>query len=159
MPAGTGVWVVKMLPALLASLATCEAHAAFAHDAPDPLEREEGRVPLVHVAHGRRQTDGFERVDAADAEHDLLAHAELLVASVERSRDRAVGGVVLLEVRVEKEERDAADLHLPQLRVHGAVRVLHVDDETLARGVQDGDDRHAVPVVDRVALVLASRPC
>ena len=58
----------------------------------------------------------LERVDAADAEHDLLADAELLVAAVERAGDRAVGRGVLLEVRVEQEERDAADLHPPELR-------------------------------------------
>ena len=75
---------------------------------------------------------GLERVHAADAEHDLLADAELLVAAVERAGDRAVVGRVLREVRVEQEERHAADLHLPELRVDDAVRVRDVDDEPLA---------------------------
>ena len=62
----------------------------------------------------------------ADAEHDLLADAELLVAAVEGPGDGPVARRVLLEVRVEQKQRHAADLHLPELREDDAVRVLHV---------------------------------
>ena len=103
-----------------------EGSAALAHDAADPLERQERRVALVHVADGRRQPDGLEGVDPPDAEHDLLTNPELLVPAVERTRDGAIGRRVLGEVRVEQEQRDPPDLHLaraaPSRRRRGSAR-------------------------------------
>ena len=53
------------------------------------LQREERRVALVHVEDGRRHPGRGEGADAADAEQDLLADAQLAVAAVERAGDRA----------------------------------------------------------------------
>ena len=63
-----------------------EGDAAVAHDPADALDREERRVPFVHVTDGGREAQGLEGVEPADAEHDLLADAKLLIASVERAR-------------------------------------------------------------------------
>ena len=90
-----------------------EADAALAHGAADALDGQKRRVAFVHVAHGRREAHGFERVDAADAEHDFLPDAELLIAPVERAGDGAVGGRVVFDVRVEEKERNAPHLHAP----------------------------------------------
>jgi hypothetical protein len=131
-----------------------EARAVGPHGARDAFEREERRVPLVHVADRRREPDGGERVDAADAEHDLLPDAELLVAAVKGPGDVPVGHLVPFEVRIEQEQGDAPDLHLPELRDDLALGVGDLDGEALAVGAHDRQDGQAVPVVDRVTLRL-----
>ena len=52
-------------------------------------------MALVHVEDGGLDAAGGERLDAADAEQDLLAQAVLAVAAVEAVGDRALGRRVL----------------------------------------------------------------
>ena len=54
-----------------------------------------------------------ERPDAADAEQQLLADADALVAAVQARRQLAILRLVALDVRVEQQQRVAADRHLP----------------------------------------------
>ncbi len=86
------------------------------------LEREEARVPLVHVEHGGLDAAGGERLDAADAEQDLLPQPVLAVAAVEAVGDRALGGGVRGHVGVEQEQRDAADVDAPERGVQASLR-------------------------------------
>ena len=87
MPAGTGVWVVKTVPARTASTAS-GISALVGHQRADALEAEEAGVTLVGVEHlGRPQ--GFEGADPADAEEDLLAQAVLGAPAVEAVGDPA----------------------------------------------------------------------
>jgi hypothetical protein len=72
LPAGTGVWVVKTLPARAASRPSAEAEPVLSHEHADALEAEEGRVALVHVAHRRLEAQRAQGAQAADPEHDLL---------------------------------------------------------------------------------------
>jgi hypothetical protein len=65
-----------------------------------------------------------------------------------------VGRRVVAQVRIQQEKQDAADLHFPELRVHDAVRILHVNDQPLAGSVEHRQNGHAMPVVGRVALAL-----
>ena len=54
--------------------------AAFDQHA-GPLDREEGRVALVDVEHGRLETERGERAHSADPEEQLLADPVLAVAA------------------------------------------------------------------------------
>ena len=72
----------------------------------------------------RCQTAGVEaerpeRPDAADAQDQLLVEAHLAAADVQDVRDRAVRVVVVGDVRVQQQDRHAADLDEP----HGGVQI------------------------------------
>jgi hypothetical protein len=107
-PAGTGVCVVKTLPAAARSRASAKERPFLADDLPDSLETHERGVPLVQVPDRGPPAHGLQGAQPADAEHDLLPDARFLVAAVEARGDLAVVRVVLLEVRVEEEQRDAS---------------------------------------------------
>jgi hypothetical protein len=72
MPAGTGVWVVKTVPARTASMAS-PRRARRPTMLADALEAEEAGVALVGVEDLGSTPERLERPDAADAEQDLLA--------------------------------------------------------------------------------------
>ncbi len=59
----------------------------FPHQRADALEREERRMPLVHVEHGGPKAQRSERTYAADPEQELLPDAVLAVAAVESVRE------------------------------------------------------------------------
>ena len=90
MPAGTGVCVVNTVRART-TCSACSGSTAVLDQPAHALEREEARVALVHVEDGGLDAAGGERLDAADAEQDLLAQAVLAVAAVEAVGDRALG--------------------------------------------------------------------
>ena len=113
MPAGTGVWVVKMQrgPHRLDGLAVGEARVL--HELADPLQPEEPGVALVGVEHLGVDAERVERAHAADAEEDLLTQPVLGLAAVEPVGDGAQVGSVLLDVGVEQVQRHPSDLRLP----------------------------------------------
>ena len=118
MPAGTGVWVVKIGAAAHGLDRLGEGQPVVVDEAADALEAEEAGVALVGVEHLGRLADRVEGPHAADAEQDLLAHAVLLrVAAVEAVGDDAALGVVLVDVGVEQVQPDAADVGPPDLGV------------------------------------------
>ena len=80
------------------------------------LDEHEGRVALVEVPHTRTDRQRAQRAHAADAEHDLLVQPHLAAADVEDVGDRPVGLGVVGNVRVEQQQRSAADFRQP----HGA---------------------------------------
>ncbi len=90
MPAGTGVCVVKTLLARAASSAFVEAEPGVAHEDAHLLERQKGRVAFVHVEDGGLEAQRLERAHAADAQHDLLPDARIVIAAVERIGDVAI---------------------------------------------------------------------
>ena len=65
----------------------------------DPLEREEGRVPFVHVEDARVDPERVERFHAADAEDDLLAHPHFQIAAVKFRGDQSIFRRVLRRCR------------------------------------------------------------
>ena len=97
----------------------------------------------------------LDRAHAADAEQQLLQQAVLAAATVEAVGDRAQGVLVLGDVGVEQQQRDAADRDPP-----------HARGERLAVGQRQGHEgrgavrvaqhrqRQAVGVEHRVALLL-----
>ena len=117
-------------------------------------------MALVRVEHlgGRCAGDaavGAQRAHAADAEQHLLLQAMLAAAAVQPVGDLALGGVVLLDVGVQQEQRDAAHLRDPD-----------AGGDEAAAGQADGDlrggpvglaeerDGAAVGIGDRVPLLL-----
>ena len=91
---------------------------ALAH----PLEHHQGRVPLVHVPDARLQPERADRAHAADAEDDFLAQPHVVAGIVKAGRDAPLLLRVLLDVRVEQEERYGPDFLAPEAGMHDAVR-------------------------------------
>ena len=81
--------------------------------------------------------------DAADAQDQLLVEAHLAAADVEDVRDRPVRVVVVGDVRVQQQDRHAADLGQPDGGVQVAAGQLDGDRQRLAVAVQRPQDRQA----------------
>ena len=125
MPAGTEVCVVKTL---LARVATCASSKLkpSGHQDPNALQREECRVPLIHVIYRGLQPQQLQRAETADAQHDLLADALVLIAGVELAGDIAMRGIgVLRDVGIQQIEIDAAYIDAPDLEVHRGAGQRH----------------------------------
>ena len=89
-------------------------------EAAHALDREEAGVALVHVEYGGLDATGGERLDAADAEQDLLAQPVLAVAAVQAVGDGALGRRIGIHVRVQQEQLDPPDVDAPEPGVqHG----------------------------------------
>ena len=131
-----------------------EGEGLLYHDLADALEGQESRMPLVHVRDHDVHAEGAEGSDAAHSQEDFLAHAGLGVAAVQSGGDRPVLGRVLLDIGIEEEERGPADRNLPDLRGHRPAGHLHVDEYRPALVVEAAMDRHVVPVVFGVGLLL-----
>ena len=128
--------------------------AAERHEQPDLLQPDERGVPLVDVPDRRTQPQQLQRAQPADAEHDLLADAGLLVAAVEPRGDVAVGRVVLREVRVQQEQRDPSHAHEPDEDGDLALADRQLDDRRASARNGRQRDRKPRGVERRVALVL-----
>ena len=123
MPAGTGVWVVKTLLTRVASSASSNVELLALDEQPDALDREESRVAFVHVEDGGLVAERLKRAHAADAEHDLLANARIVIAAVKLAGDGAVFRThVQRRVGIEEQHLDAADVHGPDADRHAARR-------------------------------------
>ncbi|CAM5538411.1 hypothetical protein STENM327S_09490 [Streptomyces tendae] len=84
----------------------------------DAFQAQEAGVALVGVEHLRRGVAGepavrAHRPDTSYAEQHLLEEAVLAAAAVEPVGDAAFAVVVLLDVRVEEQQRHPADLGQP----------------------------------------------
>jgi len=104
-----------------------ERQPVLAHEAADALEAEEGRVALVHVEDDGLEAERAQRAHAADAEHDLLPDAVLLVAAVELVGDVLDVGRVLGDVGVEQVQRHASHVRAPDLHDRRASGEVHLD--------------------------------
>ena len=107
------------------------------------LEREQCRVPFVQVVdHARVVAHRLEQARAPHAQHDLLAETVVLVAAVERVRQRAVPLLVLGQVRIEEEHGHLVVAH----PLHGIPEGRHVHSASL--------DRHGGAAVHRLQHIL-----
>ena len=132
-PAGTGVWVVKTVPARLRSSAVSKSSPAV-QVLPDPLQAEEARVPsLVWNTWGAgRAGDRAVRADgpyAADAEQHLLGQPVVAAAAVQPVGDLPLVAGVLLHIGVEQQQRNPADLGQPDLGVQRPAGQRHLDPD------------------------------
>ena len=72
----------------------------LSHAAPDQFERKKRAVAFIHVIRRGLDPHRVQRVDAADAEHDLLLDPHLMIAAIELRGDEPVVRAVLRHVRV-----------------------------------------------------------
>ena len=79
------MWIVNTLSRLTRSSASSR-RAPVGHELAGPLREQERRVALVEVPDRRREPEGPDRPDAADAEDELLVEAHLAAADVEDVR-------------------------------------------------------------------------
>lgn len=137
-----------------------EAEALLAFQFPYAFEAEEAGVPLVRVEHLGRGMAGqvavrAHRADAADAEQHLLEEAVVAAAAVEPVGHLAGGGVVVLDVGVEEQQRDPPDAGLPDVRVQrAAAGEAQGHPGRGAVGVPQEGDGELVRVEDGVVLLL-----
>ncbi len=131
---------------------------------PDAFEAEEAGVALVGVEDLGGGVAGEPGVradgaDAADAEQHLLEEPVLAAAAVEAVGDAAFAGGVLLDVGVEHEQRDAADLGGPQVGVQAAAAGQGEGDAGGgAVGLAEQGDGQLAGVEDGVLLLLPAVP-
>ena len=131
-----------------------EGKSLLCHDEADSLEGQESRMSFVHVGRGDFYAESGESPDAADAEDNLLANPRFLIAAVEGGSDRSVFGGVFGDVGIEKIEARPADLDLPDRRLHQPSGQFDRDEYGGAVGIAALLDRHVVPVVLRIGLLL-----
>ena len=133
-----------------------------------PLEDHQRRVPFVDVPDAGVDPQRAQRLHRADAEDHLLAEAHLAPADVEDVRDRPVVRLVLRQVGVEQQHRDASDLDLVDQQVDLPVEQRDADDQRppvgaghrhhrQARGIEVGIEVLLAPLgVHRLAEVAAA---
>lgn len=126
----------------------------------DPLQAEEARVPLVGVEHLGLRVPGQpavrpDRPHPSYAEEHLLKQPVFAASAVQPVGDPAFAEVVLLDVGVEHEQRDAADLGQPD---PGAQRAAagQGEGDLGGRAVVLAQRHHGqfVGVEDRILLLL-----
>ena len=114
------------------------------HALADDLERGERAVAFVEMEDARRDAERRQGAHAADAEQQFLPDADAVVAAVEPRRQLPILGLVALDVRVEEEERVAADRELPDARrdrVRSGCRPRSVTGTPWASAGRIGSDR------------------
>ena len=80
------------------------------------LERGERAVSFVEMDDAGRDAERRQRLDAADAEQQLLADADAIVAAVQARCQVAVFGLVAVDVGIEQQQRVSSDGELPHAR-------------------------------------------
>jgi hypothetical protein len=93
------------------------------------FEREKRRVPFVHMKHIRFDPESAQRFDAADSEHDFLAHPHFQVSAIKLSGDQSVFSAVFRSVSIEKVDADPADTQFPKLGKNFAIQNWHRNEQ------------------------------
>ena len=106
------------------------------------FRQQECAVAFVQVPDRREDVERPDRANPPDAKHELLVEPHLASAHVQDVGDRAVGVVVLGDVRVEQEDRHSTDLHAPDGDRQHPPGQLDFDRERLAVLALDAPDGH-----------------
>ena len=136
-----------------------EAEPLLLDQLADAFDPEETGVAFIGVEDRRRRCSGDLAVGpdgphAADPEQQLLLQAVILAAAVEPVGDQAGGGVVLLDVRVEHQQRYATNGGDPDLGMQDpALRQVERDAHRLPVALE-GLYRQTLRIEGRVALKL-----
>ena len=104
----------------------------------DAFQAEEPGVSFVGVEDLCGYADRSQRLDAAHAEHDFLAHPVFLSAAVETIGDSAAVGIVFLNVGVQQVQGDPTDLSAPHPSTDGAIAEGNGDPQLGGRAVGGG---------------------
>ena len=126
------------------------------HALPDPLQRQERGVPLVHVPDRGLEAQGAQRDHSTHAQHQLLAQAHLAAAHVEEGGDGAIGGVVLAHVGVEEDHGQAAHGGFPEAQPDHAAGQVELHPDLAATGPGDRLHGQALQVVKQAGVPVDS---
>ena len=121
------------------------------------LERGKRAVPFVEVDDAGRDAERRQRLDPADAEQQLLADADAIVAAVEPRRQAAIFGLIAVDVGIEQQQRVPADGQLPHARDERAGARVDADGDRLAARVHRRLERQQRAVDIAVVLLLIAR--
>ena len=121
---------------------------------PDPFQRQQRGVSLVHVPHRRLHLQRPQCQESSDAQNVLLTQPHLPSLNVEDRGDRAVVRTVLRDVGVEQQNRNAPDLRLPALQVELSPRHRHAHQQRLAVRAGHRADRQAPEIEIRVEVLM-----
>ncbi len=118
----TGVWVVNTTWSRVLRHASSNERPADLCSSINSTRGEDG-MTLVEVVDVDGESEGPQRPNTTDAEHDLLRQPLFLEPAVELAADPPIVGVVLWQVGVEQvERRVAVGLGLPHLDLDLAAR-------------------------------------
>ena len=148
LPAGTGVCVVKIVFVRAAAMPSASV-PPWARAASSEMN---AAWPSLRCSSPGSIAERLERAHAADAEQDVLRQPPVGLADVEPRRDPAGRDVVLRPLGVEQEQRDAADVHAPDLGRHLEPAHGHGDGQRRAVGTRH--QRGGQPLGIRVDPVL-----
>src|SRR5271165_819564 len=93
------------------------------------LDREKGRMPFVHVIGGRLVSQGPQRAETSDTEHDLLPDTGVAVSAIKLFGDLPVlRQFVLRDVGIQQKKLNPSDVDVPDFDVHQAARQPNRDE-------------------------------
>src|SRR5579864_2156570 len=121
---------------------------------PCPLDHDKGGIPLVQVADLGLRRDRFDDAPAGDPENQLLEKSDLTASLVKPSGDATIGRAVERIVGIEKVERNAPDLRLPNPQHQHSPWEREWNVQPRAVGTARRTDRQGAGVVGRVTLLL-----
>src|SRR5436190_5755251 len=117
------------------------------------LERQERRMPFVHVKHVRLNSEGSERFHSANPEHDLLTHAHLKIAAIKLGSNQSILGFVFRNIRVEEVDVYPSDAQFPNPGKNFAVQNPHRDNK-LRLAPANFSNRQVIEVLIEVNRLL-----
>ncbi len=123
------------------------------HPAPNQFERRKGTVAFVEMDDSRRDAERRQRPGATDPEQQLLPDPRARVAAIEAGRQLAILDAVPVHVRIEQQQRIAADGHLPDAGDDVTGAGVDLDDQRLAVAERRLDRQHLAVDVE-IVLVL-----
>ena len=151
------MWVVNTVLAATASSAAAKSAPAFISVRARSSTRNAAWPSLMCQTVGT-QSHRLERAHAADAEHDFLLDARVLVPAVEAVRNGAVGFAVHRHVGVEQVQPHMPHARLPDLHLDGAIRKIDRDMDLVAAFVLrrlDRQRREIGVLVRRLLIAVA----
>ena len=154
-PAGTGVWVVKTLPAVATSRASAKERPLLGARRRMRSSRANAAWPsLMCRTVGLSPSDSRARMPPIPRTSSWL-EPHLDAAAVEPVRDLPVGRLVLRQVRVEKQQRRAPDCaRAGRARWTSRLAIHRGHDRRDARGRRERPRPEGRRVDDRVGLLL-----
>ncbi len=112
-------------------------------------------MPLVHVIHARFESEGRERPKTADAQHDFLPNARVVVAAVELVGNGAIFRTeIFRDVGIEENQAHPAHIQQPDFDLDRAIGEIYLDANFPVVRVGCGQNRECIEVTGGIAFLL-----
>ena len=121
------------------------------------LERRERRMALVQVQDGRLDPERAQDAHPAHAQQAVLREPHLPARVVQASRRPLLHGVVVRDVGVEQQQRDAADVRAPDGEPEGGAEEIELQPERRSVRVRHPGDGQVVRLAREPVLLLPPR--